>query len=271
MVGIQKDMSGWFLARDVCINTAPTSDIGWHRKLRFFSFQPDWTCESCIVHLFISMSVSVCCVLNCASKCGSVLFHPPLVVTQLLTTEGKVKVLQTKRQNVLTRASSDKGTGECGLRQGCTESRCTITAWLKWTNLASWPTLLFYFLYFISSFLLHSHSVFFFLLFFFRGQRELIFFHPPLLLFNTPLPLPAPLSSNQYSICMLTGIKYKHTLYNAVTVGGWCFSNQRPFVCSSFYLSSIVLLLYYIHFMCLFCFLASLFAQWGYNAERWES
>lgn len=211
------------------------------------------------------------CALNCASKCGSVLFHPPLVVTQLLTTEGKVKVLQTKRQNVLTRASSDKGTGECGLRQGCTESRCTITAWLKWTNLASWPTLLFYFLYFISSFLLHSHSVFFFLLFFFRGQRELIFFHPPLLLFNTPLPLPAPLSSNQYSICMLTGIKYKHTLYNAVTVGGWCFSNQRPFVCSSFYLSSIVLLLYYIHFMCLFCFLASLFAQWGYNAERWES
>lgn len=60
-------------------------------------------CE--FVHLSVSMSISVC-----ASKCGS--FHPPWVAIQLSTTEGKVKVLQTKRQNVLTRASGDKSSPE---------------------------------------------------------------------------------------------------------------------------------------------------------------
>lgn len=75
------------------------------------------------VHLSVSMSISVCCcvfptcVCVCGFKCGSVPFHPPSVAIRLLTTEGKVKVLQTKRHNVLTRASSDKRSEERGLRE----------------------------------------------------------------------------------------------------------------------------------------------------------
>lgn len=74
--------------------------------------------------------VNVMCVLWCVSDLyvhpngGSVPFHPLLVAIQLLTTDIKVRALQTKEQNVLTRASSDKASEECGLRQGCRESVC---------------------------------------------------------------------------------------------------------------------------------------------------
>lgn len=118
--------------------------------------------------------------------------------------------------------NSDKSSEECGLRQGCSESRYTINclAWLADQHSSV----------FISSLLLlpllrllllsPSFHYFFFAPLFFRGLSAikaeridfLILSFPSFLLFNTPLPLPTPRSPNQYSICMYTGIKYKHTL-----------------------------------------------------------
>lgn len=169
-----------------------------------------------VVH-FVHLSVSMC-------TCGSVPLHPPLVAIQLLTTEGKVKVLQTKRQNVLTRASSDKRSEECGLRQGCRESRYTTNSLAQMNRLGLLTnTPLFYFFPFYLSF----PWFFFSPLSFSEGylplkQWELIFpsfLFPPffyLIPFCHRLP---PHSPNQYSICMYTGIKYKCTHYKSVTAG----------------------------------------------------
>lgn len=151
------------------------------------------------------------CVYECASKCGSVPFHPPLVAIRLLTTEGKVKVLQTKRQNVLTRASSDKRSEECGLRQGCSESRYTINCLAQMNRLGLLTnTPLFYFFSSSPPPPLSLLPLFLFLSSFFRGLSAikaqgidfLILSFPSFLLFNTPLPSPTPCSPNQYSICM---------------------------------------------------------------------
>lgn len=92
-----------------------TFDIWWHRK-PIFCWLPrtaELCCSFCApacINVYLCVFVYTC-VHACASKCGSVPSHPTLVAIQLLTTEGKVKVLQTKRQNVLTRASSDKRPG----------------------------------------------------------------------------------------------------------------------------------------------------------------
>lgn len=142
----------------------------------------------------------------------SAFFHPPLVAIQLLTTEGKVKSLQTKKQNVLTRASSDKSSEECGLRQGCRESRYTINclAQMNWLGLLT-STPLFYFFPFFFSVALLFHC-FFFPSSFSEGclplkQRELIFssfLFPPFFYLIPPchrLPLAAQI--NTVSACTL--------------------------------------------------------------------
>ena len=134
--------------------------------------------------LFILCTCLYTCFCVCARVCpcvpvlvclhpivASVLFHPPSVAAQLLTTEGKVKVLQTKRQNVLTRASRDKRSKVCGLRQGCRESRYTINslAQMNWLDLLP-NTPLFYI--FPSSLSISPSSVSFSLLFF-RGLPDI--------------------------------------------------------------------------------------------------
>ena len=130
-----------------------------------------------------------------------------------------MKVLQTKRLNVLTGASSDKkkGRGVWAEASVQRERGSTINGLAQMNRLGLLTdTPLFYF--FSSSPLL---ALFLFsLLFFFQGMSAikagridfLILPLPPLLLFNTPLPLPTPCSPNQYRICMYTGIKYKRTV-----------------------------------------------------------
>lgn len=155
-----------------------------------------WVCWNFWLHAFA-----------CASNC--VLFHPPLVVIPLLTTEGKVRLLQTKRQNVLTRVSRDKSREECGLRwPRCRESRSTRNCMPQSRSkqlglLSNSPT---------SSHRLSSLSVCCFVSFLlFRGLSAIwarrIDFSPPsfphFLLFKTPLPSHTPHSLNQYKYLLV--------------------------------------------------------------------
>lgn len=141
---------------------------------------------SVLLSIFFYLCVCVCIFLgvcvSCAFKCGSMLFHPPLVAIQLLTTEGKVRVLQTKRQNVLTGASSDKRSEECGLKEGRVQGK-QIHHKLPGSNEPAWladqhSSILFLPFFFLLSF---PSAVSFSLPFFFSEgclplkHRELIF------------------------------------------------------------------------------------------------
>jgi len=87
MVGPQKNISGWFLERNILSSTCTKCPLDSHKCTPFTSTQKtiiffalNQTFESCIVHLSVCVLYSpTAYVCGCIPVCGSVLFHPTLV------------------------------------------------------------------------------------------------------------------------------------------------------------------------------------------------
>lgn len=128
----------------------------------FTGFQPDWggMCELCCAPVCLNaLFLPVF-----ASKCGSVPLHPLLVAIQLLKTHVKVKALLTMKQNVLTRASSDKK--ERGVWAEARVQVVDIQYLTQSGSSACWPTLFCFISLLLSLSLFTSPSVSFCVLFF---------------------------------------------------------------------------------------------------------